>query len=392
MTLETEYLLVTVSGSDNPGITAELLKIIVRDGHEIVDMGQAVTHGLLSLSILINTDESKESALLKELLFSAKSLGVSLDFQVTPKNSNYIISKDRYVLSCVCLSGLPSQFLADISFYLATQKLNIHRIDNVSEHLIFRSLDISITSQGNTDWQIVKTELINISHRHRVDIALIADNVFRRNKRLVVFDMDSTLINMEVIDEMAKIHGIADKVIKITERAMNGEIDFDQSLNERVGLLKGMSRQQLEQLVDHIQFNPGVEDFIQKIRSLGYKTALISGGFNFFAKIIKAKLKIDYAFANELDFENDQLTGKVLSPIVNAHHKAMLLDLLAQQEQISLEQVVAIGDGANDLPMLAKAGMGIAFHAKDIVKQNAQQHMSYGPMTSILYFLGIPIE
>ncbi|MFN8369280.1 MAG: phosphoserine phosphatase SerB [Bacteriovoracaceae bacterium] len=231
---------------------------------------------------------------------------------------------------------------------------------------------------------------MKLGQLHFVDLAFLKDDIFRRSKRLIVFDMDSTLIQMEVIDELAAAYNVGDKVKKITERAMNGEIDFNHSLMERVGLLKGLNSNVLQGILERLPLTPGTEDFIKTVKKLGYKTAIVSGGFTHFANALKEKLGIDYAFANELDIEDKILTGKVKGTIINAEQKALLVDLIAQKEGISLEQVVAIGDGANDLPMLAKAGMGIAFHAKEIVKQKASYHLSHGPMTSILYFLGIP--
>ena len=223
-------------------------------------------------------------------------------------------------------------------------------------------------------------------------MALLKDNVWRRNKRLIVFDMDSTLIQSEVIVEMAKVHGVGEKVHEITERAMNGELDFDQSLIERVKLLKGLDENKLQGILENINYTSGVQKFIQTVQKLGYKTAIISGGFTYFANSFKDDLGINYMFANELEVSDGKLTGRVKGQIVNAEKKALILEMIAQQENINLAQVVAIGDGANDLPMLAKAGLGIAFHAKEIVKQNAQQNMSHGPMTSILYFLGLSEE
>ncbi len=202
--------------------------------------------------------------------------------------------------------------------------------------------------------------------------------------------MDSTLIQAEVIDELAKAHGVGHEISEITERAMNGELDFNESLIARVSKLKGLDASVMEGILSNLPLTPGVEDFLKTIKKLGYKVAVISGGFTFFAEALKEKLGLDYAFANELEIIDGKLTGNVLGTIVNAEQKAILVNLIAQQENISLEQVVAIGDGANDLPMLSRAGLGIAFHAKDIVKKKAQNHMSHGPMTSILYFLGIP--
>jgi phosphoserine phosphatase len=240
------------------------------------------------------------------------------------------------------------------------------------------------------DLEKIKFELMNLSNQHRIDTAFMRDNVFRFNKRLIVFDMDSTLIQHEVIDEMAAVHGIGDKVKEITERAMNGELNFDEALRERVALLKGLDRKKMEQIFERLELTPGAEKFIKMVKGLGFKTAIVSGGFKYFAENLRQKLGIDYAFANDLEWNGDVLNGKVKGQIVNAQQKAFILELLAQQEHIHLEQVVAVGDGANDLPMLAKAGLGIAFHAKEKVKREARHQMSHGPMTTILYFLGIP--
>jgi phosphoserine phosphatase len=384
-----QLILVTVSGPDKPGITAKLMNSIVKNNCTIEDMGQSVTHGLLSLSILVNVSTDKPSDLLKEMLFDMKSLGMTLDFEVIEEKSQVTPSGDRFILSCVAINGIQPNFLLDISNTLAAQGINIHRIDNVSG-TGFKSLDIMTTAKAGIDANKLKGSLIEISDRHTVDLAFIKDNVFRRNKRLIVFDMDSTLIQAEVIDELAEVFGIGAKVKAITERAMNGEINFDQSFKERVALLKGFKEADLKKVLEKIPFTEGVEDFIRTVKSLGFKTALISGGFTYFAYAIKQKLGLDYAFANELDIQNGEVTGLVKGKIINAEEKAFLLEFIAQQESIHLEQVVAIGDGANDLPMLAKAGLGIAFHAKEVVKKNAGHRMSHGPMTSILYFLGIP--
>ena len=391
-----ELVLVTISGPDHPGITAELMNCVCAGKGRIADMGQSITHGLLSLSILIDVSKTKEesdpSSLIKDLLFTAKKMGVELEFEVIEDKQRIATQGDKYILSCVSLAGITPEFLYDVSKTLATSNINIQRIDNITERE-FKSLEIATRAQSeDVDWDKVKKKLIHLSNKHETDLALLKDDVWRRNKRLIVFDMDSTLIQSEVIVEMAKAHGVGEKVHEITERAMEGKLNFDESLEERVRLLKGMREDLLKEIVEEIKLTEGVEDFVKTVKSLGYKVAIISGGFTYFANYFKEKLGLDYAFANELHFENGILTGQVKGGIVNAEKKAMLVDLIAQQEGIRLEQVVAIGDGANDLQMLAKAGLGIAFHAKEIVKQSAKQHMSHGPMTSILYFLGIPGE
>ena len=356
-------------------------------------MGQAVTHGLLSLSFVLglNSDEKNSNGnVLKDLLFEANLMGLTLSYKVVEKKiTTPEMEGDKFIVTCVSPTKVTASFVANLAQILATYKINIERIDKVSPRE-FSSMEISTSIPKSLDTKKLKEDLMNVSTKHKIDVAFLKDNVFRRNKRLIVFDMDSTLIQTEVIDELAELCGVGAEVKKITERAMNGEIDFDESLKLRVSKLKGLETSRMQEILEKLPLTQGVEEFIKTIKSLGYKVALISGGFTFFADALKVKLGLDYSFANELDIVDGKLTGMVKGTIVNANQKAILVKLIAQQENISLEQVVAIGDGANDLPMLATAGLGIAFHAKDIVRKEAQQHLSHGPMTSILYFLGIP--
>lgn len=388
-----DQLLITVSGPDKPGITSALMKILADSPHELVDIGQAVTHGLLSLSFVIEfkNAEDKNNHVLKDLLFEVNKMGLNLNYQVVKENLGHNLEeqKQKFIVSCVSPKGLSSSFLGGTAQALASFGINIQRIDKISPGS-FECVEIMTSVPDEIDWQALKKELIKIGGEHQTDVAFLKDNVFRRSKRLIVFDMDSTLIQAEVIDEMAKACGAGDKVGAITEKAMNGEIDFDQSLRERVACLKGLKVETMHEIFNQLPLTQGVEDFLSTIKSLGLKVAVISGGFTFFTEALKNKLGLDYAFGNELEIENGVLTGQVKGTIVNADQKAFLLKFIAQQEGIHPEQVVAIGDGANDLPMLAGAGLGIAFHAKDIVKKEAQSQLSHGPMTSILYFLGIP--
>jgi len=391
--LSGKIILVTVSGPDFPGITARLMKIISEYAVDVLDMGQAVTHGLLSLSFVLglNSDEKNQNGnVLKDLLFEANMMGLSLSYKVVEQNIHTPeMEGDKFIVTCVSPTKVTASFVADLAQVLAMYKINIERIDKVSPRE-FSSMEISTSIPKTLETKALKEHLMQVSTKHKIDVAFLKDNVFRRNKRLIVFDMDSTLIQTEVIDELAELAGAGDEVRAITHRAMNGEIDFDESLKLRVSKLKGLETAKMQQILENLPLTPGVEEFIKTIKSLGYKVALISGGFNFFADALKIKLGLDYSFANELQIEDGKLTGHVTGTIVNANQKAILVKLIAQQENISLEQVVAIGDGANDLPMLATAGLGIAFHAKDVVRKAAQQHLSHGPMTSILYFLGIP--
>ncbi|PIK15548.1 phosphoserine phosphatase SerB [Halobacteriovorax sp. JY17] len=382
-------VLIKVSGPDHPGITSELMSIIKATNNSLLDMGQSVTHGLLSLSFVINISEenNEHDHVLKDLLFAANNLNLTLDYKVVePKSKSD--KTEKFILNCVSVEPISAAFMCDIATILSGHGINIKRIDKVSPNA-FKSLEISTQVPVGLNYQGVKAELLKTSNGHKVDVAFLKDDIFRRSKRLIVFDMDSTLIQTEVIDELADACGVGEEVREITEAAMNGEINFNESLIQRVSKLEGLEASKMQDILDKLPLTQGVEDFIHTIKMLGYKVAVISGGFTFFANALKEKLGLDYAFANELEIVGGKLTGKVLGTIINAEQKALLVKLIAQQENISLEQVVAIGDGANDLPMLATAGLGIAFHAKEVVRKEAEQHMSHGPMTSILYFLGI---
>lgn len=394
-TNEEKYLLLcTVTGPDGPGITAKLMECIHESGDILCDMGQAVTHGLLSLSFLIEIKnrQNDESQVVKELLYHGSKMNLNVTFQRIHDSSTVrgdLSHQEKFILNCVARESITAKFVSDVAQALSHNKINIQRIDNVRP-ATFNALEITTAVPENLDYKEIKEKLLTISTAHQIDIAFLKDNVFRRSKRLIVFDMDSTLIQTEVIDEMADIMGAGAEVRAVTEAAMNGEIDFDESLRRRVSKLKGLKVEQMEEILHNLPFTPGVEAFVKTVKDLGYKVALISGGFSFFAEALKEKLHLDYAFANDLVIKDGALTGEVEGTIINAQQKALLLKVIAQQEKISLEQVVAIGDGANDLPMLSTAGLGIAYHAKDIVRREAQNHMSHGPMTSILYFLGIP--
>lgn len=388
-----QIFLITVSGPDHPGITASLMKIASASGDRILDMGQAVTHGLLSLSFVLEIKSVVDghSPIVRDLLFKAKELGLEMDYNIIEKKDDIqeTFTENNFILNCVAVDEITPAFIRDVATTLADEKINIKRIDKVSPGE-FTSLEVMTEVPAGIELKETKMKLIDVSTNHRVDMAFIKDNVFRRSKRLIVFDMDSTLIQTEVIDEIADEAGVGPQIREITERAMNGEMDFDESLKARVSQLKGLKAEKLDEILNRLPLTPGVEDFIKTVKSLGYQVAVISGGFTYFANALKQKLGLDYAFANELEIINGELTGNITGTIVNAEQKALLVNLIAQQMNISMEQVVAVGDGANDLPMLSAAGLGIAFHAKDVVRREAEHQMSHGPMTSILYFLGIP--
>lgn len=293
----------------------------------------------------------------------------------------------NYILCCVSKKTISEDFLTSIHELCKQHNTEIDKMEELTEHGL-RAVDFHLTLPG--DAEPFKQDAMNLSHQYQTDMALIPHDHQRTNAKLIVFDMDSTLIQHEVIDEMATVFGIGDKVKAITERAMNGELNFDQSLTERVSLLKGLKREDMETILSRLHLTPGVETLIREVRKKGIKTAIVSGGFKFFAEHFKNRLGMDYAFANELEFDGDTLTGKVKGKIINAEEKARLVEELAARENISLDQVVAVGDGANDLLMLLKAGFGIAFHAKEKVRKEARYQVGFGTMTTLLYFLGIP--
>lgn len=387
-------ILFTVSGPDHPGITSKLMDIIVSHKQDLIDIGQSVTHGLLSLSFVVNVDDSQEDSLIKELLFATTKMDLRLDYQdiksaVHKEKQNH--REQKYILNCVSTKAISAEVMKVISQCFSKHGINIRRIDNITPRGM-KALELLTTISKDINIAKVKEELLSLSTRFEIDLAFIKDDAFRRSRRLIVMDMDSTLIQTEVIDELADACGVKKQVSAITEDAMNGKIDFNQSLTQRVSFLEGLEEKKMKDILASLPLTQGVETFIQTVKSLGYKVALISGGFSYFANALKEKLDLDYAFSNELELVEGKLTGKLKGAIIDANQKALILKMIAQQEKISLEQVVAIGDGANDLEMLSTAGLGIAFHAKEIVRQEANQHMSHGPMTTILYFLGIDQE
>ena len=295
----------------------------------------------------------------------------------------------KFVLCCVSILPLKEEFHRSLNELLLKHQAKSEKHIHLSDQELW-ALDMPIIFQNPASSDKIKYDLVNLSNEFAVDMALLPDHPIRSSRRLIVFDMDSTLIQHEVIVEMAKAFGVGEEVKLITERAMQGEIDFDQALRERIALLKGFPREKMEFIAKNLKITPGAESLIKIAKSKGYKTAIVSGGFKYFADGIKERLGIDYVYANDLDWDGDILSGKVSGRIVNAEFKAHMIEELARQEQLTTEEIVAIGDGANDIPMLLKAGLGIAFHAKEKVRLMARHQLSHSPMQAILYFLGIP--
>jgi len=380
------HVIIIVSGPDRPGITSRITGILQEFGAALLDIEQVVVQGNLCLGLLIGI--SNDRGVLKELLFAAKELGVSLDFKPLdvverplPRNGN------RYVVTVIG-SRLGAAELHALSTTLAEQNANIAKISRLSSGNL-RSIEVQVDLPGGDDGDALKQELLRLGMKSSFDVALQREGLFRRSKRLVVMDMDSTLIPIEVIDELAKAHGVRDQVHAVTERAMAGDMDYDESLRQRLALLKGLNASVLEKLAAELPLTEGAERLIRALKRLGYRTAVISGGFSIAADALKARLGIDYAYSNTLEIKDGKLTGNVIGPIVNGKRKAELLEAIAQAEGVLLDQVIAVGDGANDLPMLEKAGLGIACRAKAKLRAAADSSISTGGLDTILYLLGI---
>jgi phosphoserine phosphatase len=378
------HVIVAVSGPDRPGITARLTGILAQMGANLLDIEQVVIQRQLSLGMLIGIQEDR--GVLKELLFAAKELGVSLDFMPVDNVNLSAGRPERYVVTAIGKS-LGAAEMHAMSTTLADHRANIAKISRLS-HGDLRSVEIQVDIASGDRTAPLKEALLRLAMRSSFDIALQRESVFRRSKRMVVMDMDSTLIQIEIIDELARAHGVREQVAAVTEQAMAGEMDYDESLRRRLGLLQGLDVSVLKRLSAELPLTEGAENLMRALKRLGYRTAVISGGFSVAAESLKAQLGIDYAYSNTLEIRDGRLTGKVVGAIVNAKRKAELLDTIAQSEGILLDQVIAVGDGANDLLMLEKAGLGIAFRAKPKLRAAADTSISAGGLDSILYLLG----
>jgi len=395
-----EIVLINITGEDRPGLTAAFTGVLAQGDVDVLDIGQAVIHDTLSFGILVQIPDTESGAtVLDRVQLKADELGQQVLFtHVSEDDYQHWVDdqgKDRHIVTLLTRKVTAEQ-LQTVSSITAKYGLNIDRIDRLSGRMPLDTpsdkgkgcIEFSVRGEP-ADAQQMRAEFLHVAQELNVDIAFQQDSLFRRNRRLAVFDMDSTLIEAEVIDELAKAHGVGDRVSEITERAMRGELDFRASFKERLALLKGLDIKVLDEIGASLRLTEGAETLFAELKRLGYKTAILSGGFTYFARQLQAKLGIDYIFANELEVVDGKCTGVAVEPIVDAQRKADLLRELASKEGLSLEQTIAVGDGANDLPMLAIAGLGVAFRAKPLVKQSAKQAISTLGLDGVLYLLGM---
>ena len=396
---EEELILLRITGVDRPGLTATITGVLAKYDVDILDIGQADIHSTLSLGFLIRVDEDNSGRVMKELLFKASELNVNIRFiPITLAEYEDWVNrqgKDRYILT-VLGRKLSAKQIEAVSQLIAEQDLNIDGIKRLSGRASIEHPEktnracIQFSVRGTPkSHEGLHRELLRLSSELEVDCSFQIDNMYRRMRRLICFDMDSTLIQTEVIDELARKHGVYEQVAAITESAMRGEIDFKESFTQRCKLLKGLDVSVMKDIAENLPFTEGVDRLMYVLKKYGYKIAILSGGFTFFGEYIQKKYDIDYVYANELEIDdNGKRTGNYVGEVVDGKRKAELLKLIAQVEKVNLQQTIAVGDGANDLPMLSESGLGIAFHAKPRVVANAQQSINTIGLDGVLYFLG----
>lgn len=393
-----EIILANLSGEDKPGVTAAMTEVLANHNANILDIGQSNIHHTLSLAIMFEAYNAGE--VIKDLLFKASEIGILIRFSPISmtRYDDWVClqgKRKRYIVTLLGRELLPADISA-VAMLAAKYKMNIEKISRLTGRVPLNEanrpkracLELAIRSEDAIEESKVKQDFMELANDRGVDIAFQEESIYRRMRRLVCFDMDSTLIQTEVIDELAEKNGVGDEVRAITESAMRGEIDFSESFKKRVSLLKGLDESVMREIAENLPITEGMVRLIRILKKSGCKLAILSGGFTYFGNYLQEKYGFDYVYANELEIVDGKLTGNYVGDIVDGKRKAELLKLLAQVEKVDIRQTVAVGDGANDLPMLGIAGLGIAFHAKPKVKENAKHSLSTVGLDGVLYFLG----
>ena len=387
---EQNYLMVTVSGQDRPGIAAAFTGILSEHHVEIMDIEQASPQDLLGLYFLLDLSSatSKKDSVIKDLLFEASQLGLNLQFKLY-RQSEVQISNQRPLFVITHFGG--TKALATLSRILGDENVNIESITTLHNYGR-RTMEMTVDVRTKENLHRIKKRLMIKSCELGFDMAIQKMEAYRKNKRLIVFDMDSTLVDMEIIDEIALRASVKREVSRVTEKAMRGDLDFEESLRQRAAFLRGISIGDLEEIRQKMVLSKGVKELVSTLKFLGYKIGVVTGGFDFFSNHLKDKFGFDYAFANRLELKNGKLTGRVIGDIIDAAGKARIINHIAREEKILLDQVVAVGDGANDALMLGQAGLGIAYNAKKSLVNAANMSIGKERLTNILILLGITEE
>lgn len=385
-------MILHLSGRDRPGITASLTKSLSEHGATLIDLGQSVLHGFLTLSAIV--DVPKTSPLMRELIMLTQNL--HMKFEIIPFNSDEHSKDNGAQRMCLTLIGkLNAKLLADVTSELASQSLNLGEIRTLSKSSL-EGVEFLCEFKGNTNFEknfeALKDKLYRKAVELKCDLSIQKDSIFRRNRRLVVFDVDSTFIPFEIIDELGALVGKGKEIAQITDRAMNGELDFEAALRERVMLLKGLSLERAKLALQNIKPNSGAEKLIKVLRALGCKTGLVSGGFDFFVTDLRKQYGLDFSFANKLAVVAGEITGELEGPIVDAKRKAQIVRDMCEAYQCELEQSIAVGDGSNDVEMLKVAGLGIAYQAKQKAQEAASVRFNHSGLEDILYLMGFRSE